>query len=300
MKPTVSVIIPVLNASETIGELLDALQNQTYGSNNSEILIVDNGSEDDTVKTAQKYPVTVIRETTVKSPYAARNAGLKQARGEIIAMTDANKIPEKIWLEKGIKTLKDENADLAGGNIQFRLPNKPRAAEVYDAITFNDNRRFVFEEKGAATGNLFFKKNIVDKVGFFPGEARSGMDIWWTQNAVRNGHKLVYAEKAVVWCKPRNLKQVLKKSFRVGTSHPFNQKQAGKSLPSILMMILRTFFPPKVRLLKEKISNVHPPASLFLVWAVAWLSKIWMGFGRVTGLLKLNRAPSITKAGSSI
>ena len=293
LKPTVSVIIPVLNASETIRELLDILHQQTYDADKTEIFIVDNGSDDYTITKARQYPVTVLQELSVKSPYAARNFGLKQAKGEIIAMTDANKIPEKTWIEEGVKALNSEKADLAGGDIQFRLSDHPTAAEVYDAITFNDNRRFVAEENGAATGNLFFRKEVLREMGFFPEKARSGMDIWWTQNAVRNGHKLVYAEKAVVWCKPRNLKQVLKKSYRVGISHPFNQKQAGKSTIYILMMILRTFMPPKVRPLKEKMNQIKPAVPVSSVWRVVWLSKIYMGFGRISGLFRMNSESSI-------
>jgi len=295
LKPTVSVIIPVLNASETIRELLDVLHQQTYDADKTEIFIIDNGSDDDTITKARQYPVTVLQEASMKSPYAARNLGLKQAKGEIIAMTDANKIPEKTWIEEGVEALNSEKADLAGGDIQFLLSDQPAAAEVFDAMTFNDNRRFVAEENGAATGNLFFRKDVLREMGFFPEEARSGMDIWWTQLAVRSGYRLVFAGKAVVWCKPRSYRQVLNKSYRVGISHPFNQKQAGKSTTYILMMIFRTFMPPKVRPLKEKMNNMKPDVSISSVWRVAWLSKIYMGFGRISGLFRMNSNPSIRK-----
>jgi glycosyltransferase involved in cell wall biosynthesis len=288
LEKSVSVIIPVFNASDAVQEVLEALQEQTYDGDCIEIIIVDNGSTDDTAEMVQKYPVSFLRETETRSPYAARNAGLIKASGEIIALVDANKIPEKTWIEEGVKALLSENAHLAAGDIQFRLVDEPTTAEIYDAISFNDNRKFVTEENGAATGNLFFKKEILEKTGLFPAEFRSGMDIWWTQNAARNGFKLVFAENAKVWCKPRKLKQILKKSYRVGKSHPFIQKQAGRSAGYILAMIFRTFMPPKMKPLKEKILQIKAGSTLFRVWCVAWAAKIFMGFGRIHGLIFMN------------
>lgn len=270
MDKSVSVIIPVYNASDAVQEVLKALQEQTYDKDCIEIIIVDNGSTDNTADVVQNYPVRFLRETETRSPYAARNKGLRQATGEIIALVDANKIPGKTWIEEGVKALLEENAHLAAGDIQFYLDEEPTTAEIYDAITFNDNRKFVEEENGAATGNLFFKNEILKKTGLFPAEFRSGMDIWWTQNAVRNGFKLVFAEHAKVWCKPRKLMQILKKSYRVGKSHPFIQKQDGRSTGYILAMIFRTFMPPKMNPLKEKILQIKAGSTLFRVWCVAW------------------------------
>ncbi len=289
MDKSVSVIIPVFNASDAIQEVLEALQGQTYDRDCIEIIIVDNGSTDDTAEVVKKFPVLFLQKTEPRSPYAARNLGLKKASGEIIALIDANKIPEKTWIEEGVKALLSENAHLAAGDIRFRLGDEPTTAEIYDAITFNDNRKFVTEENGAATGNLFFKKEILDITGLFPAEFRSGMDIWWTQNAIRNGFKLVFAENARVWCKPRKFQQILKKSYRVGKSHPFIQKQAGRSTGYILAMIFRTFMPPKMNHLKRKILQIKAGSTLFRVWCVAWAAKIFMGFGRLHGLFFMNR-----------
>lgn len=286
----ISVIIPVYNASEYVEDVLNALLNQSWQSDSMEIIVIDNGSLDDTAARVEKFPVTLLFEAEKSGPYAARNKGFRHAKGDIIALTDANKIPEINWIKEGVKALIQENADLAGGDIQFSLGENPAAAEVYDAITFNDNRKFVFEEQAAAAGNLFFRRGVLDKIGDFPEGFRSGMDIWWTRNAVQQGgFKLVFAEKARVWCKPRSIQQLLKKSYRVGKTHPFNQKQAGLSTAGIVAAISRTFLPPKIKPIREKISQLSISTSITKVWLSAWLSKKWMGLGRIHGFIMLNK-----------
>lgn len=287
----VSVIIPVYNASSTIIEVMDALLSQSYPSGQIEIIVVDNGSKDNTVHLLKRYPVKLLFETGKQNPYAARNKGLKHASGEIIAMTDANKIPDLNWIEYGVKAMQNSEADFAGGDIRFKLDNNATVAEKYDAITFNNNRRLVNEEGGSAAGNLFFRRSLIEEIGLFPSDYRSGMDMWWTQKAVRKGHKIIFARKAVVYCVPRTFRQVLKKSYRVGISHPLNLKSAGKSTVRIWAMILRTFMPPGISSVRTTISGEKIEIPIFRYWFTAWLSKIMMGAGRLKGITIMNRKP---------
>ena len=285
----VSVIVPVLNASELIDEFLAALNNQTYKMYAFEIVVVDNGSTDDTVARIEKYPDVHLFQTNKTGPYAARNLGIENAKGTILAFTDVNKIPDKNWIEAGVSLLIEKNADLAGGEITFDLGKKPSASNLYDSITFNNNRRFVLEERASATGNLFVKRSVFDQTGYFPENIRSGMDIWWTRQAVKKGFKLIYAEQAIVICKPRNFSEVFKKAYRVGKTHPFNLVYEGKSRFYILALILRTFAPPKIKPLKSLLDKIGSKEKILSVWCVAWASKICMAFGRLQGFFSLQK-----------
>lgn len=283
----VSVIIPVRNAANSIEEFMVALLNQTYPKEKVEILFIDNGSSDQTVAIIQQFPVKLVTGVSAKNPYLARNKGIEMANGDIIALIDANKIPDKNWIKKGIESLILEKADLVGGNIKFEIFADSGPAEIYDSLTFNNNRKFVKEENGSAAGNLFFKKEILNTTGDFPGHFRSGMDIWWTREAVKKGFKLVYSEKAIVYCKPRGFSGILKKSYRVGKTHPFNQTQNGVSLSAIIWITLRTFAPPGVSYFKEGVEKMNAHIAVWKVWLVAWFSKIFMGLGRIHGLIHL-------------
>ncbi|MDZ7720267.1 MAG: glycosyltransferase [Balneolaceae bacterium] len=289
MNTKVSVIIPVLNAADLLKRVLQSLSEQTYPAELTEIIVVDNGSIDKSVDVARSFGVRLYSQSDKKSPYAARNLGLEHASGSIIALTDANKIPDKRWLEEGVKALEHNNADLAGGQISFELENRATASQVYDAITYNNNRLLVRERNGSAAGNLFFKKELIKKNGKFPDTFRSGMDIWWTAKAVNAGHSIVFAENSIVYCQPRKLKSLLKKSWRVGVLHPVIFQQQGKSLFYILGQTFRTFAPPKVRVLRQKMDGLDYSTSFTKVWAVAWLNKMMMGMGRIRGLTNLSK-----------
>ena len=286
MENFVSVIVPVLNASKFVDEFLEAILKQTWDGKKMEIIIIDNGSVDDTVQKIKKYPVTLLVEAHKKGPYAARNLGLKYAKGTVFALTDVNKIPDEKWIQHGMHALMGAGADLAGGHIAFETNRKSKPAHIIDSITFNNNKKLVLQEGAAVTGNLFFYRNVLDKIGYFPENVRSGMDVWWTKKAVKQGFKLIYAENATVVCKPRELGEVLKKSFRVGQSHPHNLKEDGRNTSYILATIIRTFAPPKINQLKTSVSSNDFENSLPVLWLVAWLSKIWMAFGRLNGLIK--------------
>ena len=284
MIPKISVIIPVLNNSKQLRCTLQALSEQTYPSEKMEVIVVDNGSDEPIEPYTSNFDVILLREVQNKSPYAARNRGLEIASGSIIALTDANKTPDKRWIEEGVKTLVDNDADLVGGEIRFDLPDNCTASERFDSLYFNNNRNLVLKKGSSVTGNLFIKKELIDSVGIFPGHFRSGMDIWWSQNAIRKGYKLVFSEKAVVWCRPRKLRELLKKSYRVGKTHPYIFKESGQTNLQVLIIILKTFSPPKFSWIPEK--NLMNESVWFRtkIWFVAWSYKLYLGSGRLTGL----------------
>lgn len=289
MKTKVSVIIPVLNAEKKLQKVLEALSVQTYPQDFVEVIVVDNGSEDKTRQIAEQFNVTLLVENK-PGPYAARNKGLKEARGEILALLDAGTVPAPQWIEEGVRCIVEQNADLTGGNIVFDLVPEATAGEIFDAITFADNKKLIVQEGGAAAGNLFFRREVWDAIGPFP-EHRTGMDIWWTQKATANGFKLLFSENAVVFYQPRILPKGLQKSYRVGTMHPYNMRSNGKSLSYILWHTIRCFIPQDPRKVRQKLNQLDRSISntVFLkVWLLGCANKISMGLGRVRGLIRLN------------
>src|SRR5690625_8039289 len=122
---------------------------------------------------------------------------MKSAKGKVIAFTDANKIPCERWIENGVESLLSQKADLVGGHIRFRVDERSRAAEIYDAITFNNNKMWTEREQAAVTGNLFVKRDLVKTLDKFPEKKRSGMNVWWTRRATEHGFNLHTSEKTV-------------------------------------------------------------------------------------------------------
>jgi len=91
--PLISVIVPVWNGARFLAESLDSILAQQHRP--LEILVVDDGSEDDSASIAERYgePVRVLRQSH-RGPAAARNTGITAARGELLAFNDC----DDLWL----------------------------------------------------------------------------------------------------------------------------------------------------------------------------------------------------------
>ena len=87
-QPFISIIVPAYNARAHLGRCLDKLLASPYPS--FEIIVVDDGSTDDTVEMARAKGVTVLERTRQAGPGAARNEGALQAKGEILLFIDAD------------------------------------------------------------------------------------------------------------------------------------------------------------------------------------------------------------------
>ena len=101
--PTVSIIIPTYNREHLLGRAIQSILNQTY--QDFELIIVDDGSTDNTEKLVRKFNserIKYIRHGENKGPSTARNTGIKSAKGDYIAFQDSDDewMPEK--LEKQI------------------------------------------------------------------------------------------------------------------------------------------------------------------------------------------------------
>ena len=88
-KPLVSVIIPAYNRAHTVAESIDSVQQQTYP--NIEVIVVDDGSTDDTQAVLGKYGTSIrnIRQENA-GQVGARNRGIREARGDIITFLDSD------------------------------------------------------------------------------------------------------------------------------------------------------------------------------------------------------------------
>ena len=103
----VTVIVPAYNAAPFLQVTLQSLQQQTVQP--TQVILVDDGSTDDTAAIAERHGATVIRQKQ-RGPGAARNRGLAEATTEFVAFLDADDwyVPDK--LERCVTTLTDLNA----------------------------------------------------------------------------------------------------------------------------------------------------------------------------------------------
>ncbi len=200
-EPFVSVIVPVYNDERRIGKCISSLLEQTYPKDRYEVIIVDNGSIDGTVEIIRNYTVKLFIENNIKSSYAARNKGILESKGEIIAFTDSDCIPDVDWIRKGVlRLVQDPECGLLGGKIKlfYKNPKNLNAIEVYERVTNFRQKEDLAEHKFASTANVFTRKTVIGKVGLFNDQLRSGGDNEWGRRIYSAGIKQTYANEVVV------------------------------------------------------------------------------------------------------
>lgn len=105
--PSISIIIPTLNAEKPLLECLRRVSDQDYPKNKIEIIIADGGSTDKTRQIAEKFKAIIV-ENKLKTGEAGKAAGLKAANNEIICLIDSdNYLPDKNWLKRMIEPFFD-------------------------------------------------------------------------------------------------------------------------------------------------------------------------------------------------
>ena len=219
----VSVIIPVYNDENRIQLALKALLQQTYPKNRYEVIVVDNGSNDKTVSVIKyfcsQFPkiIRLVFENSTQSSYAARNRGIAEAQGTLLAFTDSDCIPDRKWIEAGNYTLSKYNSKCGGGKIIFFYQNeKPNFYEHYDSARKLKQREFVEKSGFAATANMFASADLFDRHGLFRNDLISGGDYEFGQRLVSANEKLIYMPEAIVKHPARHtFKSIQKKAIRV-------------------------------------------------------------------------------------
>ena len=200
-RPFVAVIVPVYDDAERLTRCLRALEEQTYPADQYQVLVVDNGSSEDIAGVCRAFPrVRCLLEPRPGS-YAARNKGIASTDGELLAFTDSDCLPHRDWLERGAAHLQAEpDLGMVGGNVLVfpKDPSRKTAVELYESAFAFPQRQRIEAEHWSVTANLLVRRDVMEAVGPFDAELRSGGDAEWCRRAHAAGHRLAYAEDARV------------------------------------------------------------------------------------------------------
>lgn len=114
MTPKVSVVVPIYNASDHLGECLDSILLQTH--ENIEVVCIDDGSTDDSLDILQGYAMFDERLKVITQenagPGAARNRGIQEATGDFIIFLDSDDFFDSAMLEKMVAKAQEDNSDI--------------------------------------------------------------------------------------------------------------------------------------------------------------------------------------------
>jgi glycosyltransferase involved in cell wall biosynthesis len=110
--PSISVVIPAYNAERTVGKVVEALRTEEPPP--AEIIVVDDGSADDTGSVAERLGATVLRTDGGGYAGGARNRGWDAATGDIVVFLDSDSVPEPGWAAGLVRALAEFPAAIVG------------------------------------------------------------------------------------------------------------------------------------------------------------------------------------------
>ena len=234
----VSLVVPVRNAARTLPVCLEALAGLEPAP--LEILLVDNGSTDGSLAILHSFadrraatPARVLEESRPGAA-AARNAGIREARGDLVAFTDADCVPQAAWLRHLGGPFAEPIVGAVAGRVlaahststlerlsalyTLRLPDRPAR-----------HRRWTPWEGGFPTANLCVRRSWLSALGGFDTNLEIyGEDYDLCARLYEQGAEIAYAPEAAVAHRHRaTLSDMVRQAFGFGRSHAFLLRRHG-------------------------------------------------------------------------
>src|SRR4051812_33365852 len=231
MTPTVSVVVAAYQAQGSIDDCVRSLLALRYPADRLEVLVVDNGSADGTAAAVRRHGgrVRLLHEPR-RGAGAARNAGLAQAGGDVVAFTDADCTVDPDWLRHLVEPLDDPQVGIVGGTIRAR-PGANQVERFGDWI--HDHGRAIERVRPpyAITMNWASPRAVVERIGGFDEWFIRAQDTDLSFRMVKAGYRLVYAPGAVVY---HHNESTLGGLFHEGFVHGFHSIRLRKRHHSLL------------------------------------------------------------------
>ncbi len=195
-QPEFSVIIPTFNRKKELLECLDSLSNQSFPKASFEVIVVDDGSTDETGDAIKhkrfEFKLSYLKQTNA-GPAQARNAGAGMAKATILAFTEDDVIVRPDWLIKAREAFERQDVEMLEGRT------------VYSG-TDSDVRRFEPEQRPSFIPcNLFVKADVFKALGGYSKsyfDAGSGLyfreDADFGFRALASGHRSAIDRDVVV------------------------------------------------------------------------------------------------------
>jgi phenylacetate-CoA ligase len=192
----ISIIIPIFNSEKTIKKCIESILNQSY--KNFELLLIDNGSTDNTLNIIKQYmiknkKIKLLKEVK-RGRGPARYKGEINSKGKIILMTDSDCILPENWIIEMSKPILNYECDgIQGSEISGK--------NDFWNININkimNHKRFKFTLGNIDTKNFAIRKSILQKIGYTSRKYISGNDTDLSIRLYKDGIKIKYIKKIKV------------------------------------------------------------------------------------------------------
>jgi glycosyltransferase involved in cell wall biosynthesis len=197
-----SVVIPVYDGEETLAACLHGLREQSFPQGEYEVIVVNDGSSDNSAAVAAQFGVRLLEQDNQGAP-AARNLGLAHAHGDWVAFTDADCIPSRSWLASLVAAAEGVSGGTAlgaaGRTVGYNSTHE--AARFVDLMGGLDAARHLSHPSFpfAPSGNMMYRRSILERIGGFDSRycAYDACDLHARARRVQDG-PFPYVAHAVV------------------------------------------------------------------------------------------------------
>lgn len=211
----ISIIVPTHNRADSLSRLLESMESlEGMDSSQAEILIVDNGSTDETgifllaeQAKSRKFPLRILQERK-KGKASALNLGLTSANGDFILVVDDDVVVHPRWLIQHLDCYRITTFDALQGRVLPGVdpegkPADPERLREYN-IPIVDYGDEIQEIRGLTGTNMSFKREVFKKVGFFdtrlgPGALGFSEDTEYSVRIRKAGFRIGYTPHALVY-----------------------------------------------------------------------------------------------------
>ena len=174
----VSAIVPVYNGENFLARAINNILSQQYQP--LEIIIIDDGSTDNTANIAKQYPDIIYHYQENAGPSAARNRGIKLAKGNVIAFLDVDDLWSDHKLAIQLQCLKENpNVEIVQGLIQKVKYLELETGEILSSHYYEPYQYILL-------GSSIYRSSIFEKVGLFDESMMYGEDVDWYIRAWEN------------------------------------------------------------------------------------------------------------------
>ncbi len=183
----ISVVIPVRNGAAHLRRCMSSIKANVPPADRVEIVVVDNGSSDESAEIARGFGARVISLPDLKVG-ACRNAGAAAAGGGILAFIDADNEIAPGWLQTCVSAFQDQQLGAAG--CQYRTPDGATWVQrIYDTLRARTTERRDVE--WLAAGNLAVRRTVFDHIGGFDEQLEACEDVQLCQSVRQAGYRVV-------------------------------------------------------------------------------------------------------------
>lgn len=227
--PFVSVIVPTYNNAFHLQECLASLVGQDYP--NFEVVLVDNGSTDETARICSEFSdVRYVYFNRTKSSYAARNAGVRHAKGEVLAFFDADQTARPNFLSLLLEEyVPGDPYHVYVGRLEDD-PRVPRVLREFFPWRSNPDEQLAGQIQTAAVS---VPRELFEQLGGFQEHLLSGGDFEFFGRAVKIATVHVNHEIGAYHYHSRGVFQSLRKAERVVFGQCLLARAEGRPAPGV-------------------------------------------------------------------